>query len=429
MRRSMWTLFAPMLLVCAPAVAACSNGDDSGGGSDGGDPAEIDVNAGLTGDPIKVGSIVEASNTPLANPDIPEGAQAAALLVNQKGGINGRPIEIVECDTENDPNAAAECGRRMVDEGVVALAGVLSAQDGEFMPLMEREQIPSIGHVPAGVPGFTSPASFPLSGGIVASAPSLAQGLAEQGATAIGLARPDLAVGAAIKGFIEPGTENEDIPITSDVAVPTASPDLAPYVTAALSGGADSIIVLLSGLDATNFIITARQEKPDILLATLSTDIQGLQNGLGSDIAGIVTTQSTTCPFETPACDQFDQALDDAGYDPDEASLSRISSYAGVITLAKIAESLPEVTAPAVFAALNEVDGLDIGIYPPIQFIEPAGELPRVFNLCAVPLQYDAEADTEPLTDTLTDAITDEPCDWTGDAVEFGPDSRPAPEE
>ncbi len=410
---------------------ACGNdsGDAGGGDDGGGQSAEIDFTAGLTGEPVKVGTIYEGSNTVLANPEIPDGAMAGALLVNQNGGIDGRPVEIVACDTADDPNQAAECGRQMVDEGVVALTGVLSVHASEFMPLMEQEQIPSIAHVSAGVPGFTSPAAFPLGGGIVSSAPNIAQGLVEQGATAIGLVRPDLAAGAAIKGLIEPGTANEGVPIVNDVPVPESSADMAPFVEAALGNGADAIEVLLSGLDATNFIIAARQADPNVRLGTLSTDIQGLRDALGGDLEGIITSSSTTCSFDTPACQQADEAIADAGFDPEEAALNRITAYAGVVVLAKVAEDLPELTAPAVWAALNELDGLDIGTYPPLQFLEPAGSLPRIFSVCAVPLEYDAEANTSPLFDTLYNSIDDVDCEWTGDAVEFGSSSTPAPEE
>lgn len=421
-----------VLGVVALLAVACNGDDDDGGGdgADGGEeqPEEIDFTAGLTGEPVKVGTIYEGSNTVLANPEIPDGAMAGALFVNENGGIDGRPVEIVACDTGDDPNAAAECGRQMVEEGVVALTGVLSVHASEFMPLMEAEQIPSMAHVPAGVPGFTSPAAFPFSGGIVSSAPIIAQGLVEQGATSIGLARPDLAAGAAVAGLIEPGLENEGVPIANDVAVPEASADMAPFVEATLENDADAIEVLLSGVDATNFIIAARQADPEVRLGTLSTDIQGLRDALGSDLEGIVTTSSTTCEFDTPACEQADEAIEAAGFDPEEAALNRLTAYTGVVALAEIAGDLPELTAPALFAALNELDGLDIGIYPPLQFIEPAGALPRIFNLCGVPLEYDDEANTTPMFDSLYNPVDDVDCEWTGDAVELGDGSEPAEE-
>ncbi len=435
MGRWTWVRLAALLAALMLVSVACGNDDDAGGGDDGGNgdgeeqPEEIDFTAGLTGEPVKVGTIYEGSNTVLANVEIPDGAMAGALFVNQNGGIDGRPVEIVACDTGDDPNAAAECGRQMVDEGVVALTGVLSVHATEFMPLMEEEQIPSIAHVPAGVPGFTNPAAFPLSGGIVSSAPNIAQGLVEQGATSIGLARPDLAAGGIIQGLIEPGLANEDVPIANDVAVPESSADMAPFVEATLAGDADAIEVLLSGLDATNFIIAARQADPEVLLGTLSTDIQGLIDALGSDLEGIVTSSSTTCSFDTPACEQADEAIEAAGFDPEEAALNRITAYAGVVVVAKVAEDLADLTAPAVFAALNELDGLDIGIYPPIQFLEPPGDLPRIFNLCSVPLEYDDQGETTPMFDSLYDSVDDVDCEWTGDAVELGSDSAPAPEE
>ena len=423
MRRWTWARLVAVVGVIVLVAVACGNDDDAGGG-DGGEeteePEEIDFSAGLSGEPVKVGTIYEGSNTVLANVEIPDGALTGALFVNENGGIDGRPVEIVACDTGNDPNQAADCGRQMVEEGVVALTGVLSVHASEFMPLMEAEQIPSIAHVPAGGPGFTSPAAFPLSGGIVSSAPTIAQGLVEQGATAIGLARPDLAAGGMIVGLIEPGLANEGVPVTNDVPISESAADMAPFVEATLAGGADGIEVLLSGLDATNFIIAARQADPDVLLATLSTDIQGLRDALGSDLEGIVTTASTTCPFDTPACEQADEAIAAAGFDAEEGALNRVTAYAGVVVLAKVAEGLSEVTGPAVFAALDELDGLDIGIYPPLQFLEAPGPLPRIFNLCGVPLVYDAEAETSPMLDTLYDPVDDVDCEWTGDAVEFG---------
>src|SRR5690554_3364485 len=87
-----------------------------------------------TGEPIKV-MVIHEKSAGVANPEIPEGAQAAARAMNKKGGIGGRPVRVLVCDTENDPNKATECGRRAVDEGVVALIGVLTPHSAGFMPL------------------------------------------------------------------------------------------------------------------------------------------------------------------------------------------------------------------------------------------------------------------------------------------------------
>ncbi|MCZ7531587.1 MAG: ABC transporter substrate-binding protein [Acidimicrobiia bacterium] len=169
MRRFGWirvvAILAALVLVAVACDSDSSSSDDTGGGDDQPSPDEIDLTAGLTGEPIKVGVIVEETGGALANPEYPEGAIGAALMVNEAGGIGGRPVEVLTCDTANDPNTAAECGRMMVDEGVVALTGVLSVHADQFLPLMEENKIPSIAHTLAGAAGFTSPAAFPVVGG------------------------------------------------------------------------------------------------------------------------------------------------------------------------------------------------------------------------------------------------------------------------
>ncbi|MFZ0014112.1 MAG: ABC transporter substrate-binding protein, partial [Acidimicrobiia bacterium] len=322
MRQWGWIRVVAVVAALMLVAVACDSDSDSSDDDDSGDngdemvdPADVDFTAGLTGDPVKIGVILEETGGALANPEIPEGAKSAQLLVNEAGGIQGRPVEIITCDTANDPNTAAECGRQMVDEGVVALSGVLSVHAGEFMPLMEENKIPSVAHTLAGVPGFTSPASFPVIGGIVATAPSVAVGVVESGATKVSTPRPDLAAGAAIPTFVTPALEAFDATYGNDVPVPELAPDMATYVQASLDGGADGIAVFLSGQDATNFVITARQSEPDIPLGTFTTDATAFREALGPDLAGIVTSSSSTCPFDSDACQQFEDSMAAAGFE------------------------------------------------------------------------------------------------------------------
>src|SRR3990172_8866478 len=120
--------------VCAAAVAALAIGA-------GAVPVTASTAAKPTGDPVKVMVIYEKS-AGLPNPEIPDGAKAAAKALNKKNGVGGSPVKVLVCDTNNDPNTAAECGRTAVDEGVVALIGVLTPHSAGFMPLMEENKIP-----------------------------------------------------------------------------------------------------------------------------------------------------------------------------------------------------------------------------------------------------------------------------------------------
>src|SRR5262245_53102293 len=99
-------------------------------GSSGASAATTTPNAS----PLKLMTVYEGRGAASASPEIPEGAIAAAKAINAKGGIKGRPVEIIRCDTKNDPNVATECGRRAVSEGVVAMVGNLTIHSNRFMP-------------------------------------------------------------------------------------------------------------------------------------------------------------------------------------------------------------------------------------------------------------------------------------------------------
>ena len=117
-----------------------------------------------TGEPIKL-MVIHEVELGVANPEIPEGAEAAAQAINAEGGVGGRPIEILSCDTGNDPNQAADCGRQAVDEGVVAVISSITPHSGSFIPLLEENQIPAVGEIPSAGAEYASPAVFPIYGG------------------------------------------------------------------------------------------------------------------------------------------------------------------------------------------------------------------------------------------------------------------------
>ena len=93
-----------------------------------------------TGTPIKLMTIFEKS-AGIGNPDTADGAIAAAKAITKAGGLGGRPVQVIVCDTANDPNKAADCGRQAVDQGVAAMVGNLSIYSAQFMPLMVQNKI------------------------------------------------------------------------------------------------------------------------------------------------------------------------------------------------------------------------------------------------------------------------------------------------
>jgi branched-chain amino acid transport system substrate-binding protein len=114
-------------------VAACGDDDDDGGGGDvsaeapqcgagNGEPA--------TGQPIRFGAI----NTQQPGTDFSEGGRAVQAYfecVNENGGINGRPVELVIETEQTDPGQIANAATKLAqDDKVVGFAGNFSIIEG-----------------------------------------------------------------------------------------------------------------------------------------------------------------------------------------------------------------------------------------------------------------------------------------------------------
>jgi branched-chain amino acid transport system substrate-binding protein len=135
---------AALSVLLAP-LAACGDDDNGDSGSSGDTETTVDAAALLgpenkaTGEPVKVGMVSDGATDAFDNTDELRAAEATAEYFNEhKGGIGGRPIEVVTCETGADPAGATDCANQLVEEGVVAVALSQSAvADSVWEPLHE----------------------------------------------------------------------------------------------------------------------------------------------------------------------------------------------------------------------------------------------------------------------------------------------------
>jgi branched-chain amino acid transport system substrate-binding protein len=127
-RRPSWRLAAVALGALLVAVAACGDDDDTSRPeeeeTDGEDVAALlGPEDEATGEPVRIGMVSDGSTAAFDNTDELRSAEATAEYWNtHRGGIGGRPIELVTCETGADPAGATDCGNQMVEEEVVAVA-------------------------------------------------------------------------------------------------------------------------------------------------------------------------------------------------------------------------------------------------------------------------------------------------------------------
>ena len=110
--RSRVGLFS-LLLVVGLLLAACG-GDDGGGDEGGGEPIRIGALTSLTGNFTPWGVQVR------------DGMQLAVNEINQRGGVDGRQLELVVADDQSKAEEGTQALERLIErEGVVAVGGIM----------------------------------------------------------------------------------------------------------------------------------------------------------------------------------------------------------------------------------------------------------------------------------------------------------------
>ena len=114
--------------VLALVAAACGDDDDD----DAGAPAETtEAGEEPSGEPVTIG-VVTSLNGPFTpwGLQVRDGMQLAVDEINADGGVDGRPLELEVADDQMSPEEGVSGVERLVEEGAVAIGGVISSDVG-----------------------------------------------------------------------------------------------------------------------------------------------------------------------------------------------------------------------------------------------------------------------------------------------------------
>ncbi|MEZ5233531.1 MAG: ABC transporter substrate-binding protein [Acidimicrobiales bacterium] len=214
----------------AATTAAGGGGGESAAGmaATAGEGCGLDNGKKATGEPIVVGNVT----TSIPGIDFSTGVvmmEAYFKCVNDNGGINGRPIEMIWENDNGTPEDAAAAARKLIEtEKVVAVVGGFSILDCPVNANYYAEKGYNV--IVAGVPAecFSSPAIAAVNAGPAYSALGAAQKMIEKGAKGkivSSLPRtPTADYGNSLAGIYikEKGLQWEDIQIDAPISDPTS---------------------------------------------------------------------------------------------------------------------------------------------------------------------------------------------------------------
>jgi branched-chain amino acid transport system substrate-binding protein len=148
-----------LLMVALAACAAPSpTGETTGGGGGGESPAaseptvaasdQASAGAELSGDPIPIGvAVAQTGNVALLGQEQVIGAEIAEQFFNDRGGVNGRPIDVILQDAQGDEAGAINAFQTLINSNqVVGIVGpTLSQQAFASDPIAEQAGVPVLG--------------------------------------------------------------------------------------------------------------------------------------------------------------------------------------------------------------------------------------------------------------------------------------------
>ncbi|ASR03052.1 ABC transporter substrate-binding protein [Gordonia rubripertincta] len=196
-----------------------------------------------SGTPVKVGLINPEGGPAISLPEDRETAEAVVKYANENlAGIGGRPIELVECKSKEDPASATACANQMVEAGVVGVVVTNTAQGDVMVPILTGAKIPYTSYQGAGQTELTAPDySYSWTGGFPEVLSGMAKYTAGSGMKDVTLYVTDSA--AAINGAKAmgvPAFQAAGINLNV-VAIPLGNPDASPQVSAGLKNNPQAV--------------------------------------------------------------------------------------------------------------------------------------------------------------------------------------------
>lgn len=289
-----WRLVFLLLLAAFALVLASCGGDETPEATEESAPEATEAAPAATeapeptepapSEPIKIGQLSDLTSTFTPwGVQVRDGMALAAQEINEAGGVNGRMIEIIVQDSENDGDIGVDRFERLVEEGVVAIAGTISSGVGApVAATAEQLQMPYL-LVKSGTEAALTRDSRYTFRTCLPAAPMVAgpilQYAQEQGFARVGAIVADYPWGQAVMSAIENTFEDSDIEYTIEVAPVPPSTDFTPFVRAMAEFDADMIaatghppgnsaIVTLSA-DLHDVPVTGAWTPPDLAVGGL----------------------------------------------------------------------------------------------------------------------------------------------------------------
>lgn len=310
----------------------------------------------LAADTVKLIDVIELSGPGApAGTNWKNGSDLAVAEINAKGGILGKPIELIHYDSQTNPGATRAAVQRAVDEDAyVVLGPIFSGPISASMQITQRAGVPQI--VGGEASAFTrqgNPYIFRTSLNQADSMPKLANYLRDEvKAKSVAVVWINNDFGKGGRDAIIPELQKRGIQIAADIATESGQADFAADAIKVKNANADAVFVYLNEEESARFLRAVRQQgiaKPIIgettLLGAKVIELAGeAANGVKGHVGLLVDAPN-------PGFQTFGKKyMDKYGFTSDH---NGIKGYTAVYTIKTITERVGKFDREAFAKALH----------------------------------------------------------------------------
>lgn len=293
-------------------------------------------------EPVKIGFVNQSEGTP-SFPGPLASAQAAVQYINESlGGIDGHPVELVECNTGLDPDSNQQCAQQMVnDDGINIVTTQFVLGSDAFWPVLEQGGLTALEGTPLNPTDYASPAAIAYTPGGAGIVVGLADYAAKHlGATSLTVVAEGNAGGQAVIDGMKLSPPLAGLTIDSIIAG-TAETDLAGALQAKDNDAYILVTAAQTCIQVAKALAQIGSDTP--VLGVSSCGDPTVVSEVGDDVDGWLVGAPSALPGLEPADPEltlFSEVMESTGHD-DAAGLTAASqSFGQMITLWQIGNEI-----------------------------------------------------------------------------------------
>ncbi len=319
---------------------------------------------------------------------------AISDAINARGGINGHPLKIVDCDDKGDANQATQCAQQATSNPhVLGIVGNTSTCGSQLLQTLAGAHMASIGDQYFCSEDFKSAQVFPFSAGSLDPAAGAALGVTDLHKKNMVVATIDVPAGREYPPLVQSIVTPVGGHISGAVYIPLSAADMSPYASQVVADG--------------GFLIDGDTTAVGIRLGKALLE-QGFKepveyNGTTWDAHTIKTNfgNPKNVYIESPYLESsagykmFVADMNKYAPGADYYSTDLSSAWLAAMIVQRWSKNVPDPTAPALLKYLSTAASINTwGMTIPLSYTKPAhvlnGFASRAVNPCTALYHYES---------------------------------------